>query len=156
MNWTRGEKRQASKEVESGSEGGKPSRRAGKKRKTTRHNNIGGRTVDYLCQLRRFTSRTTAAVKKGGRQDDNALFPGKFLGRLFMLWSLRVKDNSSGLLLCHSLNSCDMLVFWGCAFLVLVHTGPCWDNTGITWSRQARERLLACCPPHFSGRRPSC
>lgn len=46
------------------------------------------------------------AVKKGGQQDDNALFPGKFLGRLLMLWSfffwaVRVKDNSA-LLVCHS------------------------------------------------------
>lgn len=62
--------------------------------------------------------KKSAAVKKGGQQDDNALFPGKFLGRLFMLCSylaLRVKDNSSALFLCHSLHWYDMLDFWGCS-----------------------------------------
>lgn len=71
----------------------------------------GGLTVPAeAIQIKR-----SATAKKGGQQDDNALFPGKFLGRLLMLCSflaVRVKDNST-LLVCHSLNWYDMLDFWG-------------------------------------------
>ncbi len=56
-------------------------------------------------------------MKKGGQQDDNALFPGKFLGKLGCLCSssflaMRVINNSA-LLVCHSLNWYDTLDFWG-------------------------------------------
>lgn len=96
-------------------QGGKPSRRTGKKRKnhqTQQHRGEDGGLTEAI-QIKK-----SAAVKKGGQHDDNALFPGKFLGRLFMLCSylaLRFKDNISVLLVCHFLNWCDMLAFWGCS-----------------------------------------
>lgn len=99
--------------------GRKTQQKSRKKRgKKTRHNNIGGEVGGLTEPTEAIQIKKSAAVKKGGQQDDNALFPGKFLGRLFMLCSylaLRVKDNSSALFLCHSLHWYDMLDFWGCS-----------------------------------------
>lgn len=105
----------ASEEVESCSEGGKPSRRAGKKEKNHQTQQHRGEDGGLTLPTEAIQIKRSAAVKKRGQQDDNALFPGKFLGRLLMLCcflAMLVKDNSA-LLVCHSLNWYDTLDFWG-------------------------------------------
>lgn len=97
---------------------GKPSRRAGKKRKNHQTQQHRGEDGGLTEPTEAIQIKKSAAVKKGGQQDDNALFPGKFLGRLFMLCfylALRLKDNSSAQRVCHSVNCYDMLDFWGCS-----------------------------------------
>lgn len=103
-------------EVESCSQGGKPSKSRKKKEKNHQTQQLRGEEGGLTVPTEAIQINRSNAVKKGG-QDDNALFPGKFLGRLLMLWSfffwaVRVKDNSA-LLVCHSWNWYDMLDFWG-------------------------------------------
>jgi len=123
--WRSGEGWNASEEEESCSDqGGKPSRRAGKKRKKHQTQQHRGEDGGLIEPTEAIQIKKSAAVKKGGQQDDNALFPGKFLGRLFMLCSylaLRFKDNSSHIFACHSLHWYDMLDLWGCSSCFVSH-----------------------------------